>query len=191
MASLILLTFMHSVMAVEITTIPQVGPHFRILTLEKNENPQNILAIYTKLNGACEIEDDSKSRPVLDYYWLMDRQRYKPLNLLIRRGVSRRLSLAPQSNKNSFSLNVNDLRELKTDIANPSITVTSRKTDTGCVAQARMQLGPSDGERTLLLTGIYSESSKTFLPPFRKLLSLTLEGIDAKTGEVVRKTYSH
>jgi len=174
----------------EITTIPQIGPHYRILTLDKSENPQNILEIYTKMDDKCAFENNEHRDPTLGFYWMMDRQRYKPLNGMIRRGIAHRLDLEKKSSAKSFGIRLNDLKELNSDIENPEVVVTATGADGNCGTRADIMLGPSDNHRVLRLTGLHTDSRKTILPPFRKVTAITLTGEDVATGETIRRTYS-
>ncbi|MGZ3724039.1 MAG: hypothetical protein ACXVA9_13945 [Bdellovibrionales bacterium] len=180
-----------SVAAAVIQNIPQIGAHYRILTLDKNENPQNILAIYTKLNPDCTMAlDGPGKKPVLGYYWMMDHQNYKRVHPLILAGIRLRFVLKERKDPNSFGISFKDLKELESDIADHDIQVTSRRQGGECVLEARLRLGPSDSDQEIRLTSIHSESRKTFLPPFRRLTSVTLEGVDLNDGHVIHRKYS-
>jgi hypothetical protein len=174
----------------EIKDIPQVGPHYRVLTVDKNENPQNLLAIYTKLNPDCTLAQKADDSSVLGYYWLMDRERYKRVNSLILSGIRQRLALQGSPDDHSFAITINDLKELDSDIADHPVQVSTRRADSGCALDVGITLGPSDSNERIRLTGIHTESKKTFWPPFRKIVSVTLSGVDAQDGHEVRRTYS-
>lgn len=182
----------------------EVGPHQPVLIFEKNENPQNILVVYTKLNEDCRfIADPSEpSLPVFDFYWLMDRTRYKPVHPLIKSGIHDHLRLEtppvlrPAKNDDkkvpvwdSLSARIQILDELKHDLEEPRVTVKAVKREGACTVQALMKLGPSDQNRTIALESIYSESRKVLWPPFRQVVSVTLTGTDVASGEKVKRTY--
>lgn len=187
--------FVHlSVEARDEVNIAPIGAHYPVFIVEKNENPQNILVAYTKLNSKCEIELDGKSKaPIFDFYWLMDRKNFKPVNRLIVGGIRERLASEGKqgTDRHSFRVRVNDLKELNQDLGQPSLEVIGRaKTQGGCEVLASMQLGPSDKNVRLRLESIYSEGSKTFLPPFRKVVAVTLIGTDYNAPKrPVRRKY--
>ena len=172
-----------------IADFPQIGAHFPIISFEKNENPMNIMEIYTQLNADCSFKRAGRGQPILGFYWLMDRQRYKPVHSLILSAIRHRLELMDGETDHGFQLRLNDLRELKSDLKEPVLSVRSIGKNAPCEVEATVRLGPSDGERIIRITSIYSESRKTFWPPFRKLTSITLVGVDVPTGEHVRRTY--
>jgi hypothetical protein len=180
--------------ATERDDISQVGPHQPVLTFEKNENPQNIMVIYTKVDKNCDFKSasDRDGSPVFDFYWLMDHKKYKPVNSMIKSGIRERLSLdeAGRSERSTFSVKLNDLKELNADLADPKMTISATKSKGGdCDVAAQIKLGPSDHDRLVKLSTIYSEAEKTVLPPFRKVVSVTLIGKDAKSGAEVKRTY--
>lgn len=208
MGSLILFTVLFfatpQALAAEID-VPGVGKHTRLLTIEKSENPQNVMRVYTKLDEQCRFARDpaDRSRPLVDFYWLMDRTRYKPVHPLIKSGVRKRVRVdalvssgppgapvTPGAKKTeSFTMRLEDLKELKTDLPEAALNVTARRTSKGCDVSVVTRLGPSDGFETLRLEKIHTESRKSLLPPFRKLVSVTLEGLAATTGDELRRTY--
>lgn len=176
----------------------EVGPHHPFLVFEKSENPQNILVVYAKLDSKClfEADPDHRQTPIFDFYWLMEKADYKPVHPMIKNGIRDRIHLdaaasqAQSGGWKSLTVQVEDLGELKHDLKDPRITVKAVKTGETCQAKAFMTLGPSDHGRTLELDSIYSEAKKTLLPPFRKVVSVTLRGTDVSTGEKVSRTYN-
>lgn len=174
-------------------TISQVGFHTPLLIFEKNENRQNLMIVYTRLDPkSCEF-DAKGDTPVLDYYWMMNGTDYKKVHPLILSSVKERLEVDTSAFKTSkkFLVHLKEFNELKSDLGtSPTFEVKSKKNGSDCEATVEMQLGPSDGNRRVALDSIYAESSKTILPPFRKLKALTINGKDLKTGEIVHRTYT-
>ena len=191
---LVLLLLGHRAFAGAISDIPQVGPHYRILTLEKNENPQNIAVIYTQLDKACHFLKDSKGQPVFDFYWLMDRTRYKPMNWLLKSGVHRRFEMseakATTSVIDAFNVKINDLKEMKTDLTGIQLLVETKKNSLGeCEVENSLPLGASDQGSVVKVEKIFAEGKRTWRYPFREVVALTLQGVNLKSGEKVDRTY--
>ena len=174
-------------------SIPQIGLHNPLLNFEKNENRQNLMVVFTRLVPAtCEF-DAKAGVAVLDYYWLMNGTDYKPVNPVILQSVRERLEVDTAAFKSSkkFLVHLKEFKELKSDLGmSPTFEVKSKKIGTACDATVEMQLGPSDKNRRVKIDSIYAESTKTILPPFRKLQALTINGKDLKSGDVVHRTYT-
>lgn len=171
----------------QVDNIPAVGRHYRLFTVEKNENPENILVLFTKLDANCHFKEESDA-PVFDMYWLMNRSSYKPTHSLIKSGVKERLQLIPTS-PDSFFVQINDLKEVNSDLTDRRMTVATDKVQGQCKVQSTLNLGPSDKYAKIQLNSIYSESVKVITPPFYKLKSVTLNGVDINTGAKVSRKY--
>jgi hypothetical protein len=174
-----------------ITSIPEVGPHYKVVTVKKSVHPQNELVVYTRLDERCRVVRE-KNRPVLDFYWLMDHRRYKRMNALLKRGVRKRLEVEAgpsPSGADSFSVRLNELNEVDHDLGpNPRLSVRAEKTARGCAAEARMTLGPSNKNAEIRLDEIYSEAD--LKGPFSaKVRLIALKGVDVKTGKAVVRVY--
>lgn len=168
-------------------TIPQIGEHLPFITVEKNVNPQNVLIVYTKADEKCRFATNPANRdqPVFDFYWLMDRQNYKPVNSLIKREIYKRFEFQADFTDKQFTILVNDLKEMDTDIENPKMDVYAGGTPGHCTAEAQMNLGPSDGSKRIRLTSVYTEGRS--FPP--SVTSVTLKGVDVATGKAVSRKY--
>ena len=177
-----------------ITGIAEIGPHYKIVTVEKSVHPQNQLVAYTRLDEQCRVLRDPKqaNRPVFDFYWLMDRSRYKRVNPLIKSGIRKRLQVGaspPKSRDGSFSVRLNELDAVEHDLgATPLLWVYAEKTASGCAAEARITLGPSDQNAVIRLDTIYSEAEMTGRFS-AKVKSIALKGADVKTGKPVVRVY--
>ncbi|HXT01358.1 MAG TPA: hypothetical protein VN915_11830 [Elusimicrobiota bacterium] len=175
-----------------VATIPEVGPHYRVVTVRKSVHPRNDLVVYTRLDDECRIVRQGDS-PALDFYWLMDRRSFKPVNPLIKRGIRKRLEVetgsVPDAGADSFSVRLNELKEVQHDLGpNPRLRVRSSKTARGCRAEARMTLGPSDKNAEIRLDEIYSEAElKGRFSAKVKLVAL--KGTDVKTGKRIVRVY--
>ena len=164
--------------------IPEIGPHYKIITFEKNENPQNVMVVYTKLDRECGFQRQG-GQPIVDFYWLMDGQKYKPTHALIKDAVRKRLSVT-EITDHSFTLKISDLSELGAASKNADFKVKIEKEGVGC----RLVTYFKTEDKLLEVKSLYSESKKTFIPPFRKLLAVTVRGTDAQTGTAVAKTFT-
>lgn len=162
--------------------IPEVGPHYKILSFEKNENPENVLVVYTKLDENCRfIQKDAK--PLIDFYWLMNGQRYKPTHALIKNAVRGRMKIS-EVDEQSFRLRINELKELQTDLRQPHLNVRVVKKGAECTVAAYFR---DQNEQLIRVNSIFSESKKTFLPPFRKVLAVAIRG--TASGEAVERKF--
>lgn len=179
--------------AAVVRDLSPIGPHVPILTLEKSENPQNLLVLFTRVDDKCQLAK-VEGRPVLSQYWLMNRIAFKPVHPMIQQGIGRRVQLIYKtenaSSLPSYQIRLNDLKEMNHDLG-PSPTVLVKASSVGglCAVETRLKLGPSNQNRVLEIASIYAKSKKTFSPPFRKIESLTLKGTDAETGESITRTY--
>jgi hypothetical protein len=171
----------------EMAIIPQIGVHLPILTVQKNVHPQNLMVVYTKIdpNGRFLADRADPTRPVLDFYWLMDGKDYKPVNPLIKNEIAKRLEFqsSPADGATHFVINVNDLKEVNSDIKEPKMDVYASAAGGAPDVEARMNLGPSDGNMRIKLSSIYTEGRA--LPP--AVFSVTLKGEEIVNGRPTGK----
>jgi hypothetical protein len=176
------------------TAIPEIGPHYRVVTVEKSIHPQNKLVAYTRLDAECRVQRDAEqaNAPVFDFYWLMDGSRYKRVNALIKRGIRKRLQVwasPPKSLDGAFSVRLNELDAVEHDLgATPLLWVRAEKKADGCAVEGRITLGPSDKNAVIRLDSIYSESVMTGLFS-AKVKSIELKGVELETGKPVVRVY--
>jgi hypothetical protein len=168
----------------EVRNLPEIGRHFPLFTFEKNENPQNIMMVYVKLDDEGRFEKDPKhpKQPLIGFYWLMNREKYKPVHPLIVHGIRERLHFVSQApDRRSFRIRLSDLDALKQGMksADIDVKVVGRQNPTveACL-------------RGVKIDRIYSEAHKTFLPPFRKVDAITIFGESVVDGDPVSRTYS-
>ncbi len=195
MLSFLSVTFSQNANAAYVTNISEIGPHYTLVEVDKNENPQNIMMIYTKLDASCSfvLDDQNDNQPFFDFYWLMDGTQYKPVNSQIVSAIRDNFVLDPQSvTATSYSVKLNDLSQLDQDIANPQLLVKAVKKPSGCDAASFITLGPSDGSVTIQVTSIYTEAhfSLTNPPSFQALDAVTLNGTDVRTGKKISHRYT-
>lgn len=180
-----------SAQAAELSNMAPIGAHYRVITVEKSINPENIMVVYTKVDSQCRFLTDPAQRdqPVFDYYWLMDRKNYKPVHKLIKGEVRKRLEfqIDPSDRHNSFFVNMNDLKEVRHDLRDGRLNVRSEMIDGKCQVNATMTLGASAGNAKIYLNKVYSEAKKGLIMP--SLVSITLSGKDVNSGKAISKTY--
>lgn len=175
-----LVAMLIAVAAAERLHVPELGEHHRLVTFEKNENPQNVMIVYARVNEHCHFITEG-AKPVVDVYWMMDRQRYKPTHPLIKAQIRSRLRVRPV-NADEFRLDLTDVRELH--VKEPYFVVRSAREGGACTVRARY---PSE-HGPVVVDRLYSETRKTFVPPFRRLVSVTIDGTD-EHGRAVHLKY--
>lgn len=174
----------------------EVGPHYRLFTFEKNENPQNIMIIYTKLDSDCRFVENPKNKrqPLMDFYWLMDRSRFKPVHPLIKSGIRSRLEVETSfdygRSRNHFVVQINDLKKIDPHLQATHLEVRSEKTGGHCEVHSVLNITPEEPTAAFEVDKIFSESEKTWLPPFRHVLSLTISGVNLQTGQKIEKKFT-
>lgn len=170
-----------------VENIPEIGAHQPILIVEKNVHPRNLMVVYTKedANGRFLMDQADQNRPVLDFYWLMDGKNYKPVNGMIKKEIGKRLEcqLSPTNRATHFIINVNDLKEVNSDIKEPKMDVYASGTGGARDVGAQMNLGPSDGNMRIKLSSIYTEG-RAFPPA---VYSVTLKGEEIVNGKLTGK----
>jgi hypothetical protein len=172
---------------------PQVGAHYPVFVFEKNENPQNVMVAYVKLTDGCQFEKDPNfpSLPLFDFYWLMNRERFKPVHPLIKQGVRKRIEVGSQGPEDrSFVLRLKDLTELNTNLKAKEILVSAHKAGKNCDVDGIIGLEIAGEQELIRLEKIYSQSKKILRPPFRKVQSITLSGFGLKDKEKIERTFT-
>ena len=159
--------------------LPEVGVHYRLFTFEKNENPQNVMIVYTRVDEHCHFAL-TDGKPIVDFYWMMDRRRFKATNPLIKSRVRRQLRVQPVG-ADEFHLELDEVRELH--VQEPRFVVRATRDALACTVRTTFE----SEEGAIAVDSLYSESRKTLLPPFRKLVSVTVNGRDQTQAEVHRK----
>ena len=181
-----------TVQAAGIKVVDPIEAHYPIISVEKDVNPQNIMIVYTKLDKDCSfiVNNKETGSPTIDFYWLMDRRNFKVVHPLIKSGIAERIKLDSIKDPKKFTVKLNDIREIETDIPAAEIVVTAKtNSNKKCSVESFMQLGPSDQNKEIRLDTIYSESEQTLAPPFRKVTHITLKGVDRKTGKKISRRY--
>jgi hypothetical protein len=151
------------------------------------------MVIYTKedASGHFLMDPADPSRPVFDFYWLMDGKNYKPVNGMIKSEIIKRFEwqLSRTNPKTHFIVNLNDLKEVDSDIKDAKIDVYAGRADGIRGAEAQMTLGPSNGHMRIKLTSIYTEG-RAFPPAVYCVVLKGEEIVDGKlTGKKVTRRY--
>ncbi|MES2963056.1 MAG: hypothetical protein V4760_04140 [Bdellovibrionota bacterium] len=171
-----------------------IGKHHRIFRFEKNENPQNILIGYTRLTGECRFERQGET-PSFDFYWLLDGKRFKNPHNMIKKNIRKRFASVDAGPRKPgetdvFKMRLIESKEMKTSLKDATIRVSASKSKEGCEVKTVASFRhPEDGSKTIELKTIRSETKKTWMPPFRKILSITLEGESVKDGKLVTQVF--
>jgi hypothetical protein len=188
-----------------VNNIADVGEHYPIFLVEKSHHPENITVVYTKLDKNCYVIPDREHgfMPTLDFYWLMDETRYKPMAGPLKEGVRKRLQFTDtQGHKvdpTSFSVRIDGLSRVKHDLQSPTVQIKTERTGDACVATASMTLGPSNGNATMKVESVSTKTEALTLlkkmqamvnPDALQMYSVTVKGTDVATGEPIERTYN-
>lgn len=173
------------------TQISLAAP-LKIFTYEKSINSENIMVVHTDTDTNCHpVRDPSTSTPFVDFYWLMNRTTFKPVNPIIKNNIRERIQSLPSQRANAFFIDLLDLEEVNIDLPESKLAVETFKNANGqCEARSTMELGESDGNTVLILQTVFVDAKKTINPLRPKVKSITLKGIDMATGFPKERTYS-
>jgi hypothetical protein len=187
-----------------VTTINEIGTHYPLFVVTKSYHPENITVVYTKLDPHCHILPDRAhgGMPTLDFYWLMAGTHYKPMAGPLKDGIRTRLAVtdAPglQGDPHTFAVRVDDLARVQHDLPTPTVQITAERHGEGCVARALLTLGPSDGQATMQLETIDTQTEDLTLgkkmqamqhPEALQIYTVTVQGRDVTTGQPIQRTY--
>jgi hypothetical protein len=163
----------------------------RLFFFEKSYNPNNIMIVHAMVNESCSFVPDPSdpAKPLLDFYWLMERKKYKTPHPLIKKGVRDRLIFESfAADKRSFKVKLSDLKELDHDLPDSIIEISASGHGESCTSKALIKLGKSYGDQVLELTSIYSEV-KTCLGVPCGAKFIELRGRNAETGKELVARY--
>lgn len=157
----------------------------RLFTLEKSMNSENILLIHTQTDENCKFV--SNQHGYVDFYWLMDGVTKKEVHPTIRSKVEERVKfLGISEDKKSFTVQLNDLRELRTDLEDNKIEITAQFENGACEVKSIIKLGASLKYKKLNLSSTYCEVEKNFVGIPTGCKYLDLKGKDSDTNEALR-----
>lgn len=157
----------------------------KLFTLEKSLNSENILLIHTQTDENCKFV--AKNGEYVDFYWLMEGKSKKTVHPMIRSKVQERVAfLGINAARDSFKVNLNDLKEIKHDLEDTKIEITSEIQNGKCEVSSILKLGASAKYRKLNLKRTYCEVEKNLLGVPTGCKSLELQGTDADSDEAIR-----
>jgi hypothetical protein len=187
-----------------VTNVGDVGEHYPLFLVEKSHHPENITVVYTKLDMHCRVIPDREHGflPTLDFYWLMDATRYKPMAGALKAGARKRLQFidanGSQGDLTAFAVRTDDLTRVQHDLQSPTMQIKAERQGATCVATALMTLGPSDGNATLKVESVSTETEPITLlkkmqamtdPDSIQIYAVTVKGTDIVTGQPIERTY--
>jgi hypothetical protein len=187
-----------------VTNVGDVGEHYPLFLIEKSHHPENITVVYTKLDTDCRVIPDREHGflPTLDFYWLMDATRYKPMAGPLKAGARKRLQFidanGSQDDPTSFSVRTDDLSRVQHDLQSPTVQIKAERQGDACVATAFMTLGPSNGNATMKVESVSTKTEPITLlkkmraiaaPDSIQIYAVTVKGTDIVTGQPIERTY--
>ncbi len=169
--------------------ISVIGSYQPVLLVEKSQNPENKLVVFTKLNENCDFVTDSSAQPIFDFFWLMSGTTYKALNSSIKTEIKKRIEMSQPEllfRNRSFFVSLNDLKEVDHDIKDPRLVVAVNAQDESCTVESRIQLGPSSQNAWVKVESFYGETTGFFRP---KIVLVKIKGINIATGAPITQIY--
>lgn len=158
----------------------------KLFTMEKNYNPENIMVIHTQTDKDCKFVTSPKNaeRNYLEFYWLMNygNQR-KEVHSMIRSEIKNRVQFKGiNDRRDSFKVKLNDLSELRHDLADTSVEVVSEISQGKCNVKSVLHLGASGAYSKMNVKRVYCEVTKNMLGVPNGCNFIQLEGNDVDTG---------
>ena len=187
-----------------VTNVGDVGEHYPLFFIAKSHHPENIAVVYTKLDTDCRVIPDREHGflPTLDFYWLLDATRYKPMAGALKTGARKRLQFSnvhgSQGDQTAFVVRTDDLARLQHDLQSPTVQIKAERQGDACVATACMTLGPSNGHATIKIESVTTRTEPiTLLKKMRAMMdpdaiqiyAVTVKGTDVATGQPIERTY--
>jgi hypothetical protein len=187
-----------------VTNIGDIGEHYPLFLVEKSYHPQNIAVVYTKLDRTCHVMPDHAhgSVPTLDFYWLMDATRYKPMARALKESARQHLQFIDSQEHQgylvSFTVRSDALARLHHDLQSPTVQIKTKRQGEACVATAYVTLGPSDGNVTIQVESVYARTADLTMfkalqamadPNAIQIDAVTVKGTDIATGQPIERTY--
>jgi hypothetical protein len=187
-----------------VTNVGDIGEHYPLFFIEKSHHPENIAVVYTKLDTDCRVIPDRVHGylPTLDFYWLLDAIRYKPMAEPLKAGARRRLQFSnangSQGDSTAFAVRTDDLSRVQHDLQSPTVQIKAERQGDACVALALLTLGPSNGHVTIKIESVSTKTEPITLlkklramvePDAIQIYTVTVKGTDVATGQPIERTY--
>ncbi|MFA6235957.1 MAG: hypothetical protein WC635_01415 [Bacteriovorax sp.] len=153
----------------------------KLFTMEKNYNAENIMVISTQTDDNCKFL--SKNNEYLEFYWMMDRSTRKEVHPTILKQIKEKIKFSGiNSQRDSFKVQMNDLSELKHDLEEASMEVSSGIENGVCAVKSVIKLGPSASYRKLNLKRTYCDVTTNMIGIPNGCKFIDLDGNDADTN---------
>ena len=145
----------------------------KLFTMEKNYHAENIMVI--------------NSHDFLDFYCLIDGKNRKEVHPMIRSQIQEKVKFSNINNqRDRFKIRMNDLSELKHDLEDITMEISSSITNGNCQVKSVLKLGPSARYRKLNVKRTYCEVSTNMVGVPNGCKYLELQGLDSDTGESLK-----
>jgi hypothetical protein len=193
-----------SLLGQAVINVGDVGEHYPLFFIAKSHHPENIAVVYTRLDTDCRVVPDREHGflPTLDFYWLLDASRYKPMAEPLKVGTRKRLQFidtyGSQGPATSFTVRTDDLSRVQHDLPSPTVQIKAERHGEACVATALMTLGPSNGHATIKIESVSTRTEPLTLlkkmramvdPDAIQIYAVTVKGTDVATGQPLERTY--
>ena len=170
----------------------QVGEHIPLVIVERSVKRENVLVIYTQVDPNSSIVVDRKRKePTVGFYWLQQRSRFKAPGAIAEWAVRRTFEIET-NDLNSFYVHPKEkyLGRIKHDLSDHRVLVKAERASEGCVANAYLQLGPSDQNRLVRLEWAFGDFTRKSVLDFKVHVNyVTGRGVDARTGEKYERRF--
>ena len=161
----------------------------RLFTMRKSYNPTNILIVNSQTDEDCKFV--RKNKEYIDLYWLMDGKNRKEINPMIRSEIQNKVQFKGiNSKKDSFKVKLNDLRDLKHDLEDTTIEVSSEIINGNCNTKSVLKLGSSSKYRKLNLKKTFCEVTTNLIGVPNGCAYVELQGVDADSGEKLKVRFN-
>jgi len=187
-----------------VTHVGDIGEHSPIFLVDKSHHPGNTTVVSTKLDPHCHVIPDRAHGflPTLDFSWLMDATRSKPMAGPLKAGVRKRLqgtdTPGQQVDLPSFAVRTDDLSRVQHDVQSPTVQMKTARQGEACMATASMTLGPSKGHATIQVASVFTKTEALTLlmtmqamedPDALQIDAVTVQGRDVATGQPIERPY--
>lgn len=166
----------------------------KLFTMEKNYNPENVMQIHTQTDDNCRFVTSKKNSEnnYLEFYWIMNHgKEVKEVHSMIRSEIKNRVSFQGINEaKDTFKVKLNDLKELRHDLTDTTMEVTSEIIGGKCIVKSIITLGASSKYRKLALKKTFCDVTTNLLGLPNGCKFIELSGTDAETGEALKVRFN-